>query len=287
MKNASETKRRLNAARQTRQITNAMYLLSSSAMRRYLSGVGYTAEYLRRLEQTKNELIPLLKEGNPFIGEKPGTRSVYLIISSEKGLCGSYNRDITEVAISCLDRAYNPYIIIKGANALSTLSAKGYFAYECPEYPGNAPSTEYADSIAESICDLYLSDGFSAVYVIYTEYVSMTYQRAVCKKLLPLGISGGDASKMEHFDFMHSEDEVFSNLIDHYIRGFLYSAMYESFVCENISRMNAMKSATDNADSMIDKLKATYNASRQLAITLEVCEIASATEHANSTEETQ
>lgn len=286
MKNANEIKHRLAAVKQTKQITNAMYLLSASAMRRYSTGVGYTAKYLRRLERTKCELIPLLRDKpNPLTVSMPGKKSVYFIISAEKGMCGSYNRDIADLATLELGDAKDHYIMVKGASA-AYLEAKGYTVTERPEYPGNSPSMEYAADIAEKLCDLYLTGDFSEVSVIYTEYISMSAQKAVCKKLLPFDAGTEDSvSEMEHFDFLCDENEVFSNLIDHYIRGFLYSAIYEAYVCENISRMNAMRSATDNADEMVQKLNSSYNSLRQLAITSEITEIASASEHVRSTED--
>lgn len=285
MKNANEIKRSLSAVKQTRQITNAMYLLSASAMRRYLGNVGYTVEYLKRLEKIKCEVIDDISSvSHPYTLAKSKGRPLYFIITADKSMCGPYNHDICAFAEKTLKKAEDPYIIMKGLCGKELFQSAGYEPDEMTSYHDSEPKIEYADETARRLCALFLSDDIASVDIIYTEYTSRQRHTPVCKRLLPLSVledeyANDENNKTTPFSFETGRKAFFSNLIEHYIDGFVYSAMYQSFICENIARMNAMKSATNNADKMLDELRRNYNAVRQLTVTSEITELSSAAEH--------
>lgn len=283
MKNANEIKHSLTAVKQTRQITNAMYLLSVTQMKRYIGNVNYTVEYMQRLRRLKRALL-FYSHGisHPFKSSySTSGRTAFIIISAEKGMCGSYNSEIAKLAEKKIHEAKDPYVIIKGSYVEEALAAKGIKANEIWEYPGNAPSIDYASDIADRLINYYLSDEIDEVDIIYTKFLSQTKQRTTCYRLLPLAEDNYDEiteppSDRGEFEFLGDESEVFQSFTIHFIKGLVYSAMYQSFICENISRMNALRTATNNADEMIEDLNRKYNTIRQLAITSEITEITSA-----------
>lgn len=289
MKNIGEIKHSLTAVKQTRQITNAMYLLSVSEMKRYMNGVIYIVEYMQRLREIKRDLLKLSHgTSHPFKTSYTSSgRSAYIVISAEKGMCGSYNANIAALAEEKIKSSKEPYIIMKGTIAQTLLAAKGIRPDEKWEYPGNAPSIKYAADMAAKLINLYLSDYIDEVDIIYTKYISQIEQSARCYKILPLSNDvAEEAGKntVSEIEFLPSEDEVFMSLARHYVTGIVYSAMYQSFVSEQVARMNAMKSATNNADDMIRDLTHKFNSLRQVAITNELTEITSAARCADNTE---
>ncbi len=289
MKNSSELRHSLAAVKQTRQITNAMYLLSVSEMRRCLSHISYAAEYMQTLRETKRELLAMSRDfDHPFKRSfSKGGRRVFIIIAAEKGMCGSYNANIAALAKEKILATEDPYVVIKGGYVKNMLAPAGIYPDQEWNYPGNFPKIEYAEDVADKLIELYLTDEICEVDIIYTKYLSQIEQVAKCYRLLPLSNDFFSPSNdvMDHsmMDFYPSADKVFFDLTRQFIRGFVYSAMYQSFVSEHVARMNAMKSATNNADGMIRDISSKLNSLRQLAITNELIEITSAAENTAET----
>jgi F-type H+-transporting ATPase subunit gamma len=145
------------------------------------------------------------------------------------------------------------------------------------------PFVHHARWITERLTDLYLDNEIDEAYVIFTRYYSQTSQVIRCMRLLPLKLEDFERINLEfdeprQIDFTPSFDEVFDTMVPQYIIGCIYAALNHASACENIARMNAMQSATKNADEMINKLSREFNAARQLSITNEITEIASASQ---------
>jgi F-type H+-transporting ATPase subunit gamma len=143
------------------------------------------------------------------------------------------------------------------------------------------PFVFHAREITEKLVDMYLENEIDEAYVIFTRYYSQVNQVIRCMRLLPLKLEDFSRIELEfdkprQIDFTPSFDEVFDTMVPQYLIGYIYAALNHASACENIARMNAMQSATKNADEMIDKLSREFNAARQLAITNEITEIAAA-----------
>ena len=282
MKNAAELKHSLSAIRQTRQITNAMYLLSVSEMKRCLPHVDYATQYMQLLRETKREILSFSQDfDHPFKRSYThGGHVAFVVIASDKSMCGAYNQNIASLTLEQLAATEHPYVIMKGHCLRNILSAKGVEPDEEWEYPGNFPRIEYAADMADRLIQLYLSQDIDRVNLIYTKYLSQTVQEARCYTLLPLSqdfFHPDENSQSKGLMAFHpTEDGVFYTLTRNFIQGLVYSAMYQSYVSEQIARMTAMRSATNNADKMMTELTGKLNAQRQLSITSELIEIASA-----------
>jgi len=286
MKNASDINRNLVAIKQTRQITNAMYLLSVARMKKGMSHIDYNDSYMKRIRATIKDILqksPNVR--NMFLNQKKheDRKDLFLVLASDKSLCGSYNNNIANLAIEEIQKHQNYIIHTSGIFAAELLKAHNLEIAH--EWAGAAqsPSVYHARMIAETIVEMYKSKEIDSAYVVFTDYINPLKQEACCKKLLPLALEDFDDTEIEYnytADIIYepSIEEAFKMLVPQYAVGFIFSCLCQTSVSEHIARMNAMQSSTKNADEMIKKLSFEFNQARQIAITNEITEIAAATE---------
>ncbi|MBE6834958.1 MAG: ATP synthase F1 subunit gamma [Ruminococcaceae bacterium] len=279
--NVNEIRRHIKAVTQTRQITNAMYLLSTSQMKRAISKMTFNRTYLRRIRATVKDILMHVDKSHVFLEDRGNKRQAFVVVAADKEMCGSYNNDILKAAIEKINQSEDPLIMTVGLCAQTGLEQAGYTVSKHWYGASQNPFVHHAREITESLVDLYLENEIDEVYIIFTRYYSQLSQIIRCMRLLPLKLE--DFSKIElefdkprQIDFTPSFSEVFDTMVPEYMIGYIYAALNHASACENIARMNAMQSATRNADEMINKLNKDYNAARQLAITNEITEIASA-----------
>ncbi len=287
MSNLSELKSRLNAIKQTRQITGAMYLLSTSRMKKAMQNIDYNIAYMHKLRSTMKDIISKATQNemhNRFIQKQGEGVKLYISVASDKGLCGSYNSDIVKETLRIMGDNFSDSILLCVGNVANAMFKNAGYT---PDYNWcdvlSKPSLTIASGISKTIIDLYRQHEVNEAYVIYTEYVNSSVQRAVSKRILPLLEKDfediEDDFKYNAFPIYEpSIDNVFDLLVPQYVTGFMYDVFMQSAASENSARMRAMQNATDNADEMIDELSAEINAERQLAITNEILEIAAATD---------
>lgn len=287
MSSANEIKQHLKAVEQTRQITNAMYLLSTSRMKKAMQHVDYNLFYLQRLRATMKDILSKTKNNdltNRFIEDNGKGSAVFVVVTSDKGLCGGYNSAVVKLAMEKLTEYSDyPVVISLGIAGDKMLRDKGikpvYSWYGASQHP----TLNLANQVAEKLIGLYLTDDFHEVYVVYTEFHSAAAQSPKCERLLPLLRRDfldveREGDKTAEMIFEPSIDVVFDQLAYQYVTGFMFDVLMQSSASENIARMNAMQSATRNADDMIKHLSTELNAARQLQITNEITEISAAVE---------
>jgi len=281
MNNMNEIRRHIKAVEQTRQITNAMYLLSTSQMKRAISKMTFNRTYLRRIRATVKDILIHTDKQHVFLEDRGNKRQAFIVIGADKEMCGSYNNDIIKAAKAAIEKCEQPLIMSVGICVQTGLEKAGYTVDKHWYGASQNPFVHHAREITEHLVDLYLENEIDEVYVIFTRYYSQVNQTIRCMRLLPLHLE--DFSKIElefdkprQIDFTPSFTEVFDTMVPQYMIGYIYAALNHASACENIARMNAMQSATKNADEMIDKLSREFNAARQLSITNEITEIAAA-----------
>jgi len=284
MGNMSALKSRLHAIIQTRQITGAMYLLSTSRMKKAMQNIDFNIEYMKELRYTMRDIVFNAKNNeisNPFIEKSESGLTLYVCITSDKGLCGSYNSDVVNKTLE-LTKQRGDFILLSigqiGSSALENSGVK-------PDYSWSDvlshPSVSMASDISNTIIDLYKQHEINEAYIVFTEYESKTVQNVVCRRVLPLlRHDFSDVEEEIKFNtypiYEPSIDKVFELLIPEYLTAFMYDVFMQSAASENCARMTAMQNATENADKMISDLSAQINAERQLAITNEILEISAA-----------
>ncbi len=286
MNNTNEIKQRLKAVSETRQITNAMYLLSSSRMKKAMQNIDFNLFYMKRLRATIKDILSKAKRNNihnKFIDDNGSGSAVFVVITSDKGLCGGYNSAVIHEALSKMKDYDEPLVISLGLMGDRLLKNAGI----TPEFSwygaSQHPTLNLAEQVANKLIELYLTNDYHEVYIVYTEFVNSSVQTPKCVRLLPLlRRDYTDVSYEYNYQaqaiYEPSIEKVFEHLVYQYITGFMYDVFMQSSASENIARMTAMQNATRNADEMTAALSAQLNAARQLQITNEITEIAAACE---------
>lgn len=290
-KNISEIQRNIDAINQTRHVTNAMYMLSVTAMRRGLAQVDYNRTYMRYLCTSVKDILeksPDVRhsfiDGDGYLGKRD---TAFLVIASDKSLCGAYNQNVAAALDAQLRRVRNEgreaIIYTAGLKIAEILHARGTDVYRNFDGASQNPSMHHVYTIAQELIDVYRCGYVQDIYVIFTSYESAANQPVVVHRLLPLAVENFETVSLQQLHtarmtYEPSPEEVFNKMVPQYLQGFLYGAFCSAEVCENMARMTAMQSATQNADEMLKKLNTAYNDARQMEITSELTEIAAATE---------
>ena len=295
MPNIREIRERIASIQQILKITNAMYLMSSSKLKKARKAYEATSPYFDKLRSTIESILEHTphtrqmyfdrRENIPEEKRKKG----YIVITADKGLCGSYNHNILKFTEQELEKAAdtgNCCLFIMGQvgrqyfNSRLKNSSKAYVDGEFL-YTTQNPTLYRAMEIARLVLDKFEKHELDEVYLIYTEMESSAQFTPKTVRLLPfvrkhLGVAAdGTLKKLPKASFLPSPEEVMANLIPNYAKGLIYGAMVEAFCCEQQARMTAMDAATSSAKDMIKSLSLLYNRARQAAITQEITEVVS------------
>lgn len=283
MQSRREIMSRIKSVKKTRQITSAMHLIAASQYKRAQIKLATTMPYFRKIQDTIADILAHSEKfPHPYLGDKEskGERRVgYIVISGDKGLCGSYNHNVIKLAEENIKKTSNNYLMVIGNVGRDYFAKKNYNIDVEFMYTAQNPTIYTARDIADIVLKLYNRDFLDEIYIVYTQIISALSQKPTVMRLLPLDLKNFDLdekiNKTEHYQFMYhpSPEEVFNEMVPEYIKGLIYGAMVESFASEQGARMTAMDSATKNADEMIKKLTLMYNRARQAQITQEIQEI--------------
>lgn len=277
MAGLNDVKTRISSVKSTRQITKAMNLVSTIKYKKARVSTEhirpYVDEFAKVVENIYNYRI---ERAHSELTEKRAVKkSLALVISSDRGLCAAYNSSIIKFAASKISEK-NSSVITVGAIAKDFFSRNGFELLE--SYENITDTVEYHDArtIALELMKLYRSKAIDEVTVYYNNFVSTIKYVQVEFPLLPLVLktTKGDSN----YIYEPSPEEVFDSIASGYVVNLLYQILLEASASEHSSRMTAMKSATDNADKMIDELTMQYNRARQATITNEISEIVGGTE---------
>ncbi len=285
MTGIKEIRDHIKSVEQTLKITNAMYLISSANLRRARKQLSDVLPYFTKIRSTITDILCRSPElQHPFFdrrGEIPAEerKTALIIITGDKGLAGSYNHNVLQLAGRHLQHVKNPRLFVQGQVGRVHFSEAG-FSLEKP-FPGEGkdPSIAHAREISETIIEQFLTGALDDVYIIYTELVTALELEVKCRRLLPLleedfpehPKSGGGYQQL--VEYVPSASTVMDRAIPSYITGMIFGALVEAFCAEQNARMTAMQTATDNASELVKKLSLSYNQARQSAITQEITEI--------------
>ena len=287
MPNMREIRERIASIQQILKITNAMYLMSSSKLKKARKSLEATEPYFYKLQSTIDSVL----EHTPHTRQQFFNRRSdipeekrkkgYIVITADKGLCGSYNHNIMKYTEQELAKAAdidNCYLFVMGQLGRIHFQRKmrvdGEFLYTTQN-----PTLYRAGEIADMIIDKFENGELDEVYLIYTDMINSSQQETRTLRLLPFErrhfgkAPDGTMKKLPKASFMPSPEEVMNYLIPQYAKGIIYGAMVEAFCCEQQSRMTAMDAATNSARDMIKDLSLMYNRARQAAITQEITEV--------------
>jgi F-type H+-transporting ATPase subunit gamma len=275
-----DIKRRVKSVTSIEHITNAMKLVSAAKLRRAKTIFERTGEYLHFVTESIEDIFNNNADipGKYLEGNREIKTTCYIVITSSKGLCGSFNSNVIKQADAEIKAdPERPEIVAIGSRGRDYFRKSGYEI--CSEYmlpPENISFIETHD-ISVPVINDYVEGKIDEVVMIYTSFISPLEQRVKTVRLLPFEIKRNlDVTPLEkQVDYEPSTEEVFNYLVPKYVEIMIYSAIVESATCEHAARRMAMENATDNANSMIADLTLFYNRARQAAITSEITEIVS------------
>jgi F-type H+-transporting ATPase subunit gamma len=284
MHNLNEIKRHIRSVEQTRKITNAMYLLSTSRMRRAITNAAYNNEYFMRVRSTVKGILARSKGiRHPYLEDRGSARAVFIVVAGDKSLCGPYNDNILDFAFERIRRHSKRYLVTIGIVATHYFVKNGIVPDLELIGVAQNPSLTDARNIIEQVFEMYDQNQMDEVFVISTRFVNTLNQYPRAVRLLPLEIEDyGDVSTEADVDvdedilFEPSAQVVFNTLVPQYAIGLLYGSLVQAVASEHCARMNAMQKATTNADDMIRRLRVEYNSARQFTLTQEIGEISAA-----------
>lgn len=269
-----DVKERISSTKKTSQITKAMYMVSSSKIRR--SQKNY-AKYQDFVDNIASLVATVLSKAtdyvHPMLVKREIKKTAYILISSDTGLAGPYNANVFKEfeRISASDTDY--LVGTLGRKAFSYAKNKGLNLL-------NENATLVRDDVmfmdivplAKKFIALYLDGKIDRLVIVYNHFVNSLTTGVVTKELLPIDCVNGEVSPVEYL-FEGGVEKTLNDLLPMYVNATLYGIILDAKTAEHSSRMNAMRQATDNADEVIGKLQLSYNRARQSAITTELIDI--------------
>ena len=275
--NMKAVKLRIKSVQSTMQITKAMQLVASSKLRKAKERAETCRPYFTTLHET---LVDIAEENTDFSSvyakKAESEKYCYVLIGGDRGLAGGYNSNL----IKCLEAESEGKDFVAlpiGKKVVDYLHRKGIPCLT--EEFAEVASVSVADcfEIAKLLCKEYKKGSFGHIQLCYTTFVSMLSQQPEVYSMLPLSDltrpEGEKKKKSNLILYEPNSEEVFDAIVPEYLAGLIYGAVCDALASELAARRNAMESATNNAEEMIEKLNLYYNRARQASITQEITEI--------------
>ena len=283
MPSLKEIRKRITSVKNTQKITKAMKLVAAAKLRRAQETIVAARPYATALEKVVFELVSdAQEETHPLLQQRSGTKAQILLLTSDRGLAGSFNAQIIRQVENFVEEELNQYQDV----SLVTVGRKGseYFSRRNANVHAQRPAPTSADALdksrelAHQITDDFSTANVDRVYLAYNEFKSAITQTVTIHQLLP--ITPGPSKETDRASCLYepSKQSLLDHLLPLYVQISIYRATLESIAAELGARMSAMDSATRNAGEMIDKLTLEFNRARQAAITKELLEIISGAE---------
>lgn len=270
-----DIKRRIKSVESTRKITNAMGVVATSKLRKCRKELSTNDIYFKAAEETIKSLVAIANESEdlefPYFSPKKSDSKLYIVITSDTGLCGGYNNNIVSyLSYLVKDDKDKAKVITIGAKGIPYVKRAGFNSVaEYVDIP-NIPTTKEVKVIYEKAVSLFNSGEVSEVYVVYTNFISPVKQIPRIEKLLPIDrLEGEGQAKIVE----PSLDIVLKDALDAYLKGKLRYLILNAKCSEESARMTAMDGATSNANDLLASLNLKYNRIRQTMITQEISEI--------------
>ncbi len=280
--NTKEIKNHIESVKDTKKITNAMYLIASAKMRKAKAELDRTRPYFTAVKSEMKRIFrsaPNVKSPYFYPEDKNLSNGAFgcLVITADKGLAGAYNMNVIRKAEELLSEHENTKLFVVGEFGRQYFAKKKIPVEKSFLYTAQNPTIQRAREIADILLELYDAQAVSKIYIVYTDWKNGMSEETVETRLLPFHRNEfANAEEKEvktPFEFLNSVDVVLRAMVPSYLSGFIYAALVDSFCCEQNSRMTAMDSANRNAEKILSELSVQYNRVRQAAITQEITEV--------------
>ncbi len=273
-----ELKGRIDSTKKTKQITGAMELVSASKMSKAEQNAKGFVPYAEKLQEVVSSIASSTSDSNhPMLNKREVKKTGYLIVTSDRGLVGAYNSHILRSLMSKIDANHSS----KDEYTIIVIGRKGYDFCRKRGLPvaqsiiGISDHPAFADvkNLASEAVQMYANEEIDELHVIYNHYVSAISQVVTDKQLLPIENIEGQTGATSDYEFEPNQEEILEVLLPQYAESLIFEALLDGKASEHAASMTAMRSATDNANELIDDLELSYNRARQAAITQEITEI--------------
>ena len=288
MANAREIQSRIKSVKETMKMTNAMYMISASKMKKAKKVLEDTEPYFYNMQAAIARILRHIPDiQHPFFSVRhlvpqQERKTGIIVVTGDKGMAGAYNHNITKLADEFMEKT-------PGYHKLYVLGMVGRQYYEKKSadvdgsfrYTVQKPTMHRARLISEEIVRAFLDRELDEVHIIYTQMQNAAVMEPVDMQLLPLKKASFSPAQIpvgapqEEIEMFPSADVVLDTMIPNYLTGVIYGCLVEAYASENNARMTAMQSSTDSAKKMLQDLSIQFNRARQAAITQEITEVIS------------
>jgi len=280
MAGAKEIRTKIKSIQNTAKITKAMEMVAASKMRKAQDRMRASRPYADKIRNVLAHLAQAHPEyRHPYLSDRKEVKRVgYIIVSSDRGLCGGLNTNMFKAAVREMmewdNQGVEVDVVAIGRKAL------GFFGrFKCnlvaeADHLGDSPSMEDLIGTVKVMLDAYDDGKIDRLYLVHNLFINTMTQQPHIHQMVPVG-GDVDTELEHHWDYIYEPEakHIIDGLMFRFIESQVYQGLVENIACEMSARMIAMKSATDNASDLIDELKLVYNKARQAAITQEISEI--------------
>ncbi|MFK5985151.1 MAG: F0F1 ATP synthase subunit gamma [Pseudomonadota bacterium] len=280
MASGKEIRGKISSIKNTQKITSAMEMVAASKMRKSQDRMEASRPYaLKMIDVVKHLSQASTEYKHPFLADREVKRVGYIIVSTDRGLCGGLNINLFKETLKSMqdwqEKGAEVDTCVIGSKAISFFKRFGNIVSSV-SHLGDAPKLESLIGLVKTMLDLYQEGKIDRLYVVYNFFKNTMTQTPSVKQLIPINFDQDhDKAIKYHWDYLYEPESetVINSLLDRYIESMIYQAVVENNASEQAARMVAMKSATDNAGDMIGDLEMAYNKARQASITQELSEI--------------
>lgn len=280
-----EVRNRIKSVQSTQQITKAMKMVSAAKLRRAQESITQMRPYAQKLQEMLSNIVSNL-DGSMSLKlaeERAVEKVLFIVITSDRGLCGGYNANIIKLAKSTIAEKYAAQQL-KGNVTVWNIGKKGFEAMTKAGFKTDATykdiylnlNFENVQAAAKAAMKAFENKEFDAVEIVYSEFKNAATQRFVAEPFLPIPKTPKKAgAQKSDFIFEPAKEELIAELMPKILNTQLYKAVLDGNASEHGARMTAMDKASENANELLKSLKISYNRARQAAITTELTEIVS------------
>ncbi len=277
MASMRDIKRRKSSIQSTQQITKAMKLVSTVKLQKARNRAEQTTPYFDYMYRTVSSM--LAKSGNinhPYLKAGDSKKIAVVVITSNRGLAGGYNSNVVKLITGSDLPKEDLLIYAVGNKGRETLERRGYHIEKDASDIIESPCYEDAAALCKEVLDAFVAGEIGEIYLAYTHFKNTVSHEPKLMKLLPVEVNEAETQEEDAnvmMSYEPNEEEALDMIIPKYVTSLFYGALVEAVASENGARMQAMDSATSNAEEMISDLSLKYNRARQGAITQELTEI--------------
>lgn len=280
-----DIKRRIVGVKNTQQITKAMKMVAAARLRRAQENILNARPYSKKISSVLQHLLSIEKNfNNPLFNEREVKKIALVVVTSDRGLCGSFNMNVIRIAeemvtgeLASINATNNLQMYCVGKKGNDYFTKRNYPVVG--SYPGifSHLKFEFASSLIKELTTKYINGEVDKVVVVFNEFKSVIQQRTIVEQLFPIQPFDTKETDTKQTDYIYEPDKtrIIETLLPKHLNAQMWRVLLDSYAAELGARMTAMDMATENAKELIRSLNLTYNSKRQAAITTEILEIVS------------